>query len=807
MKRKLFTILVIVLLLSLAITMLAGCDKIFSKNEARDANQVVAKIVYGNQVSTITKAQLASSFNAYAYSYVQYYGMTYEQAASYILSSLAQRELLVLYVKDKIAAREALGEPANLELRAFLSNLEYVDAVDEVNKDMQSSLESIIKELIEEDKANKGAQEATDSGVYNHAKITKDNKDNVIRVFFDSDGGTDVETQKILKGEAADRPTNPTKDGYTFMGWFVVDENNVVSDNVYPFGADAKLEANLYLKAKWAKYLAPRTEKAKEEEEDTSYDYSKYKDEDEIKAAVTDAEAAAKLKFFDAAYAQTAKDKAQETLELTDEDINKYFDKSMKQLKDKLADSYMDYDYYLNGEFKTLILSKYQRLVGYDVEVKTEEVIAEYDRLVANNIEVYANSDSSYETAITGTLSNAIWQNYAWDTTTNTQDCYGFVINILLKLNNDEVAELTQMASDGTYSKDQLIARRDELLNAHMVAVSNPDYSSEAECDHYTEDVDNYVAYDAQTNNNHQCTCLDPAHMYDEYNKNNDFNKMIEFKKDDDGNWGIQYNVHECPTMAYLSDTADEGNILYWPAMSVGTKVGIVEQIYNSFQQIDTAVANGELTHIESVYWYRELATAWLYLVGDDSGGTSSDSNNGGLGYMVSAKDSDVASSYIGAFTDRARALISNGVGSYSVDGSLGQSYLFADSFIDSGSTSGYAGIFVLVTTYSCYDASTYTLEAEGSGTKSDTETAIDLSIDKTQQANKLPTNYVITYDKDLDKCKTIYDVIYDKLLEGKKHEKYSLDVNKFGESAISDNITYYEKNYESLWKNLDKSK
>lgn len=806
MKRKIFTILVIVLLLSLAITMLAGCDKIFSKNEARDANQVVAKIVYNNQVSTITKAQLASSFNAYAYSYVSYYGMTYEQAASYILSSLAQRELLVLYVKDRIATEEGLGEPANLELRAFLSNLEYVDAVDEVNKDMQSSLESVIKELIEEDKSNAGSSETIDTGVYTHEKITSANKDNVIRVFFDSDGGSDVETQKILKGEAADRPTNPTKDGYTFMGWYVVN-NNVVSDNVYPFGADAKLEANLYLQAKWAKYLAPRTEKAKEEEKDTAYDYSKYASEAEIKAAVTDAEAAAKLKFFDADYAQTAKKDAKENLELTDEEINKYFDKSMKQLKDKLADSYMDYDYYLNSEFKSLILSKYQRMVGYDVEVKTSEVIAEYDRLVQNNIEVYANSDSAYETAVKGTLSDAIWQNYAWDTTTNTQDCYGFVINILLKLNDDEVAELTQMATDGTYSKEQLTARRDELLNAHMVAVSNPDYSSTAECDHYTEDVDNYVDYDAQTNDNHQCTCLDPDHKYDEYNKDNNFDKMIEFKKDDDGNWGIQYNVHECPTMAYLSDPNDEGNILYWPAISNGTKIGIVEQIYNSFQQIDAAVDNNEITHVESVYWYRKLATAWLYLVGDDAGGTSSDSNNGGLGYLVSSKDSDVASSYIGSFTDRARELINKGVGSYSVDGTLDKSYLFADSFIDTGSTSGYAGIFVLVTTYSCYDASTYTFEAEGSGTKSDTETAIDLTIDKTETANKLPTNYVITYDKDLDNCKTIYDVIYDKLLSGKKYEKYSLEVNKFGEGAIESNIEYFAKNYESLWKNLDKTK
>ena len=804
MKRKLFTILVIVLLLSLTVTIFAGCDKIFSKNETRDANQVVAKISYKNQVSTITKAQLSSSFNAYAYSYVNYYSMTYEQAASYILSSLAQRELLVLYVKDRIADIEALGDPANLELRKFISNLEYVDAVDAVNKDMQSSLESVIKELIEEDKSNAGEKETIDTGVYEHAKITNANKDNVIRVFFDSDGGSDVDSQKILKGEAADRPTNPTKDGYTFIGWYVVN-NNVVSDSLYTFGADAKVEANLYLQAKWTKYLAPRTEKAKEEEEDKEYDYSKYATEAEIKAAVSDAEAAAKLKFFDADYAATAKADAQENLEITDEEINKYFDKGMKQLKDKLEASYLGYDYYLNSEFKTLILSKYQRLLGYDVEVLSDEVIAEYNRIAANNIEVYGNSDSAYETAIKGTLADAIYQNFAWDTVSDNQDCYGFVINILLKLNDDEVKVLTQMASDGTYSKEQLIAKRNELLNAHMVPVSNPDYSSEAECDHYTKELDNYVTYDAQTDFNHQCTCLDADHKYDEYNKDNNFNQMIEFKYNDtDACWEIVYNVHECPTMAYLSDTADEGNILYWPAMSDGTKTGIVEQIYNSYKQIDAAVAGGTLTHVESVYWYREMAKAWLYLVGDDAGGTSSDSNNGGLGYLVSSKDSSVESSYIPSFTDFARGLINKGAGSYSLDGSLDNSYIFADSFIDNGGTSGYAGIFMLMTTYSAYDASTYTFETE-TGVKSDVEAAI--ALDMTQRANKLPANYVVTYDKDLDNCKTIYDVIYDKLLSGKKYEKYSLEVNKFGEGAINDNITYYEKNYESLWKKLDKGK
>ena len=796
MKKKIVSILALVLLISVMLTMLVGCDEIFKKNDERDANQAVAKITYGNQVAYVTKAQLTTSFNSYAPYYVQYYGMTYQQAADYIVKSLAQRELLILYAKDRIAALETLGAPENLELKAFVSNLEYIDAIEKVNKDFQSSLETAIKDLMEEDEANKGATSTVDSGVYDHAKITKDNKANAIYVTFDSDGGSSVEKQTILKGEAADRPTNPTKSGYTFMGWYKVTDG-VVSDTLYPFGADATLEANLQLKAKWVPAKTARTERPDEEEDETDYDYSKYATEDEIKAAKTDADVAATLKFFDEGYAATAKADAKENLELTDEEINTYFDKAMKTLKDNLSKLYTSYDYYLTSELKTLILNKYQRMLGEPVTVSADEVTAEYNRIVEGNIEKYGSSDSAYETAIKGTLSDAIYQNYGHDAVTDTQDSYGFVINILLKLGDDEVAELTQMVSDGTYSKDQIIARRDELLREIKVAISNPDYSSTAECEYYTEDVDNYVAYDPQTNPNHECTCLNDEHKHDNTTENN-YNQIATFGKDADDNWAIIYNVKECAKMAYIHDTTDEGNVLYLPAFTVGEQVGIVQQVYNSFKAIDDAVTAGTLTKVEAVYWYREMATAWLYLIGDDSGGTSSDSNNGGLGYLVPAENSSVASSFLTDFTNQARALINNGVGSYTTDGTVDGSYVFADSFIESGSTSGgYAGIFMIMTSYVAYDESAYTFETPA-GTKVDEIVAITDTTSK-----NLPMNYVVTYAKDLADCKTIYDIIYNKLLDGKKYEKYSLEVNSFGE-AYMDTIVYNEKAYKSLWKKLD---
>ena len=43
-------------------------------------------------------------------------------------------------------------------------------------------------------------------------------------VTFDSDGGSDVPQQTVTKGEKATKPTEPTKDGYIFAGWYIDDE-------------------------------------------------------------------------------------------------------------------------------------------------------------------------------------------------------------------------------------------------------------------------------------------------------------------------------------------------------------------------------------------------------------------------------------------------------------------------------------------------------------------------------------------------------------------------------------------------------
>ena len=61
-------------------------------------------------------------------------------------------------------------------------------------------------------------------------------------VTFDADGGSAVASQVVQEGGKAISPTTPTKEGYTFAGWFV-------GETAYNF--DAAVTANVALKAKW----------------------------------------------------------------------------------------------------------------------------------------------------------------------------------------------------------------------------------------------------------------------------------------------------------------------------------------------------------------------------------------------------------------------------------------------------------------------------------------------------------------------------------------------------------------------------
>ena len=72
-------------------------------------------------------------------------------------------------------------------------------------------------------------------------KVT--NKDNVT-VTFNSDGGSTVDEQKVLRGHKATAPTDPTRAGYSFEGWYK-------GDTEFDF-ANTPVTEDITLTAKWS---------------------------------------------------------------------------------------------------------------------------------------------------------------------------------------------------------------------------------------------------------------------------------------------------------------------------------------------------------------------------------------------------------------------------------------------------------------------------------------------------------------------------------------------------------------------------
>ena len=65
---------------------------------------------------------------------------------------------------------------------------------------------------------------------------------NVFTVTFDSDGGSSVAAQTVLINQSAVEPKDPSKEGYSFMGWYN-------GDSLYSF--NKPVTENITLKAKW----------------------------------------------------------------------------------------------------------------------------------------------------------------------------------------------------------------------------------------------------------------------------------------------------------------------------------------------------------------------------------------------------------------------------------------------------------------------------------------------------------------------------------------------------------------------------
>ncbi len=811
MKKKLILATAIVLLLAIGLTLFVGCDAIFTRNDERDMTQVVARVNYGNEHRDIYKYELRSSFASYAYYYVNYYGMSAEAAANYVLQSLAQQKLLVMYARERVYQLENETETVPEELPDtydLLNEAERNKAVKDANDSLLSSLKSLVEDAITEDNYN---SVSTNSSANNDPEEEEDGEitDPVI-VRFESNGGTEIERQRIQKGKKAKEPTEPTKDGYTFYGWFIDSEyakSEEFKEDEKEFDFDSAVNETTPLYAKWVKYDAPRTALPEEEEEEDEFDPdAPLKDEDKVEPFFDWKEEDRYNEIKDEDFVKNIKLEEGETLE---DVLKKYIEDAETDLESNLKKNLYKTDikdcweYYLTSQYDSLIVDRYERMLGEDIKVTKEEIQQEYERVIAQNKESFQLSDTGYSSALGGSLNSTYYH-------PADEKGYGFVTNILLRLDDEHLNMLTAQLSANPSNKEAVRVLRNKYLSELTVKISNPKYDADAK---YEEDGEEIELRDPMTdpkNKYNNSGNKEEDHSY-QFKKSgdgdtavyeNNYNEILSFgKKLDEGGketdeYEIKFQATEHPTMAYLLKT--------WPAFDKGEQIGIIHQIYNSFEKIKAA----KLDKLTEVYWLRQMASTWAYLVGDDTGAVTSSSNNNGLGYLITPAGKD--SSYLADFTDYARKLIEEGTGSYALGeidqtkdflgaqdaaGTLAgnnKAYVVADSFIESGSTSdGYAGIFVLLNTYSVWDNELYkTYSEDGKGLPDD---------------NTLPTDFVFDFapPKDGEGRQTIYKLIEENLKTAKRTNLYNNEVNKMG-NDFAGKIEYFEKAYKSIWKDYE---
>ena len=136
-------------------------------------------------------------------------------------------DVLVTLVKT---AEEKDFDVTNID---FTTNWNYIDSI---SKDIEKQIKEETSVSVE---IKFNYEEHIDED-----KILENEKIKSYTVTFNTDGGTNVANKKVKENEKVAEPQAPTKDGYTFIGWYL-------NDKKYDF--NSSITGNLTLKARWKK--------------------------------------------------------------------------------------------------------------------------------------------------------------------------------------------------------------------------------------------------------------------------------------------------------------------------------------------------------------------------------------------------------------------------------------------------------------------------------------------------------------------------------------------------------------------------
>ena len=802
MKKRILSIISVIMLTLLMAVSLAACTEIFKANKEKDGETPYLTIRYDGYEKVVKKKDFVPIFSAAAAQYLKQ-GKTFNEALDATIEQIVEKYVRVFKARAYVAEKLNKNKYSNIE--DLLTTSEIDRAVKETNKQFETQLARLVKSEIDDDKKNNEE---------NEPRPNPKAKKYIVKFDYgkgkkDKDAPEKVEVSENSKVK---RPKDPTYDGYTIHGW-----KKKGTDELFDFDKD-RINSDITLEAYYEPYTKPRTQMPEVnpnyKNESKAYDPDKEIPESEVTK-----------KFFDLLNAgeYDCVDKKGKMLTGTGRDklkfnevkwfyevdgIKKYkfFETAKKTIKTRLgakgngqasdnAKIDREFDRFYQEQLETVLVAKRGRYIEKQIKagVKEEEVENEYnvnveiqrrqlDALTLDDTNMYAEENSErlkkYQSYFKEQNNTSLYHKGYADKSS------GFVINILFKLSKEQTKKLVDMANNGA-SKEAIMNERNKMLEKKKVRISNPKYKKNTavlkkdddslmlEDEDATEgspvyDISKIV--DPMTDKNFK---YNKAGTY--YNKNNDYTKLVSLGKDDKGNYEIKFGAKEAANMPYCLEEVD----LY------GAN-GILDQIYRSLKEVDD---NDELSQNQKLYWKHKIATAWLYMVGDDEGSTSSSSNNGGLGYFVQG---DGKGQFIPEFTAHARELIKLGSGTYSSDGTPTKSYIVADSFSNSTDTSNikessaYAGVFFLYNSRTVWDEG-----IRGIKKKSDGDVEQDASgktvteeLIYNKESGALPSHFIYqNHYRDKD-AKSIYDRMFESVLASRYEKQKKEDTEDIKQSS-----------------------
>lgn len=164
MKKKIIALAVaVVLVCGVATGSLIGCNLV-TTNAEKDYNQVVATVQYEGLTDQVLKGELQTMFNSYGAVYMQYYGMTAEEALNTVYDSLTRQSLLLLKAKAEVAKALGVTFTNDSDITDLLTYDEIRYCIQRANADFKDMWQSNIDEREQEQAANEDVEEETPSG-------------------------------------------------------------------------------------------------------------------------------------------------------------------------------------------------------------------------------------------------------------------------------------------------------------------------------------------------------------------------------------------------------------------------------------------------------------------------------------------------------------------------------------------------------------------------------------------------------------------------------------------------------------------